>query len=188
MQMKLAYQIAKTQIGVVETTGANATPKIIEYHQATSVQADSDEVPWCSAFVNWCYIVAGLILNPVQMRKLLTGKYSEGDIALFMASAKKLAPKFMASYDLSAATGVKVRLPTRAGNARSWQNFGQESANPEEGDIVVLWRESAKSWKGHVGFLVKKGLTYVDLLGGNQGNKVTTASYSRTRVLNYRKD
>jgi uncharacterized protein (TIGR02594 family) len=40
--------------------------------------------------------------------------------------------------------------------ARSWKSWGTPVAqnNWREGDIVVFWRESPGSWKGHVGFLV----------------------------------
>lgn len=187
-QMKIAYLIAKTQLGVTEIAGPKHNPKIIEYGQATILQSDTDEESWCSNFVNWCYIIAGLILNPIYMRKLLTGRYSESDIEMFINSAKELAPKIGMVYDpTKEAYTAKVSRPTMLGNARSFQNFATVS-DGQEGDIVVLWRETPTSWKGHVAFLAKKGMTYVNLLGGNQNNKVCYADYSRTRVLTYRKD
>ena len=39
-------------------------------------------------------------------------------------------------------------------NARSWLSIGEEIKHPLPGDIVVFWRESPKSWKGHVGVFV----------------------------------
>lgn len=33
--------------------GGAANPRIIEYHATTKLKATSDEVPWCSSFVNW---------------------------------------------------------------------------------------------------------------------------------------
>jgi hypothetical protein len=186
-QMKIAYLIAKTQIGVTEIVGPKHNQKIIEYGQATILQSDTDEESWCSNFVNWCYIIAGLILNPIYMRKLLTGRYSEADIEMFINSAKELAPKIGMVYDPLNPMTAKISRPTMLGNARSFQNFAAVS-DGQEGDIVVLWRENPTSWKGHVAFLAKKGLTYVNLLGGNQNNKVCYADYSRTRVLSYRKN
>ena len=189
-QMKLAYLVAKTQKGVHEIAGPKHNQKIIEYGQSTTLQATDDEGAWCSNFVNWCYIIAGILLNPTQMNKLLKlAKYEDKDIVLFFNSAAELASKVgFQNWVSSNATGIAVKLPTRQGNARSWQNFSAESKDPQEGDIVILWRETPTSWKGHVAFLVKKGLTFVTLFGGNQANQVCAADYSRTRVLSYRKD
>lgn len=53
------YEIAKGEIGQTEVPGQKHNPRVVEYHQATSLQATSDEVPWCSSFVNWCFKTAG---------------------------------------------------------------------------------------------------------------------------------
>ena len=45
--------------GVREIAGTEHHPRILEYHAATSFQASTDEVPWCSSFVNWCMQQAG---------------------------------------------------------------------------------------------------------------------------------
>lgn len=40
-----------------EIAGSGDNPRIVEYLRSTnldSVSAESDETPWCSAFVNWC--------------------------------------------------------------------------------------------------------------------------------------
>lgn len=73
---------------------------------------------------------------------------------------------------------------TRSPLARSWLKWARESkGNP--GDIVVL-RRGTSSWEGHVGFLVSKGLIYVEVLGGNQSNEVNISKYLRINVLGYR--
>ncbi len=72
-------------------------------------------------------------------------------------------------------------------NARSWLNVGKTTSTPDLGDIVVFWRESPESWKGHVGFYVKETKRYVYVLGGNQRNSVCIKAYPRNRVLDYRK-
>lgn len=72
-------------------------------------------------------------------------------------------------------------------NARSWLTIGESTALPVQGDVVVLWRESPDSWKGHVGFFVKQTKRYVYILGGNQNNKVSIKAYPKNRVLDYRK-
>lgn len=45
--------IAEAERGVKEIRGSEAHPRIIEYHATTKLKATSDEVPWCSSFVNW---------------------------------------------------------------------------------------------------------------------------------------
>lgn len=45
--------------GVQEIRGPEHNPRILDYHAATSFRATSDEVPWCSAYVNWCMQQAG---------------------------------------------------------------------------------------------------------------------------------
>jgi len=45
--------VAFDELGVKEVPGDGDNPRIVEYHQATTLKATDDEVPWCSAFVNW---------------------------------------------------------------------------------------------------------------------------------------
>lgn len=72
-------------------------------------------------------------------------------------------------------------------SARSWLGWGEPVEKPGIGDVCVLWREDPNSWKGHVGMFIAErgGLLY--LLGGNQGNTVTIASYHANRLLGYRR-
>ena len=51
-----AFKIAINEVGVKEYSGENHNPKIIEYHKACELKARSDEISWCSAFVNWCFL------------------------------------------------------------------------------------------------------------------------------------
>lgn len=46
--------LAQTQIGTHEIAGAKHNPQILEYHKTTKLKATTDEIAWCSAFVNWC--------------------------------------------------------------------------------------------------------------------------------------
>lgn len=74
---------------------------------------------------------------------------------------------------------------TRKLNARSYVDWGDpvgiEDAKP--GDIVVFWRESKASWKGHAGFYVSHGNTWVNVLGGNQSDMVKVSQYRRDHLL-----
>jgi len=71
--------------------------------------------------------------------------------------------------------------PTRSAAARSWLEWGQRIRTPIQGCIVVLSRDGG----GHVGFYVSEHAGKVQLLGGNQGDAVSIASYDRKRVLAY---
>ena len=55
------YLIAKREleIGVEEVKGKEHNPRILEYHQATTLKATDDETAWCSSFVNWCVKMSG---------------------------------------------------------------------------------------------------------------------------------
>lgn len=50
-------EVAQAEIGVHETPGPKATPRIREYLAVTPLAegGNSDETPWCSSFVNWCF-------------------------------------------------------------------------------------------------------------------------------------
>ena len=72
-------------------------------------------------------------------------------------------------------------------NARSWLDTGVEMKLPTVGDIVVLWRESPESWKGHVGMFARHDGVNIWVLGGNQGNAVNISPYPMGRLLGYRR-
>jgi len=75
---------------------------------------------------------------------------------------------------------------TNKGNARSWLSWGQRLNKPVPGCVVVFWRDSLSSWKGHVGFYVGEAGSHVKVLGGNQDNAVTISTYPKGRILGYR--
>jgi len=72
-------------------------------------------------------------------------------------------------------------------NARSWLAVGKDVANPEPGDIVILWRVKPDSWYGHVGLFINEINGYINILGGNQSNKVKISAYPKYRLLGYRR-
>lgn len=81
---------------------------------------------------------------------------------------------------------------TGLANARSWINWGSPLKLPKRGCVVVLSRESAGPTAGHVGFYVghvpNANLTgqLVQILGGNQRNRVCVDLYPEHRVIGYR--
>jgi len=56
--LKAAYG----ELGIKELNGTFYNPRIVAYHMTTTlnkVEAESDETPWCSSFVNWCMEQSG---------------------------------------------------------------------------------------------------------------------------------
>ena len=54
--------IARQEVAVHENSAPGQdNPRILEYLESTTYDGGlTDEVPWCSAFVNWCVTKAGL--------------------------------------------------------------------------------------------------------------------------------
>jgi uncharacterized protein (TIGR02594 family) len=135
--------VARGELGQRDYRGPRHNPRVIEYLNTTTLQANNDETSWCSAFVNWCLLKAGL-------------------------------------------------RGTNNAAARSWLAYGQALRTPRPGCIVILWRESPSSWKGHVGFFEGFDVgNRVRLLGGNQGggvdwDEVCVANFPQERILGYR--
>ena len=70
--------------------------------------------------------------------------------------------------------------------ARSFLNYGNSTKDPQIGDIVVFWRSSRNSWKGHVGFYISEDEAHIYCLGGNQNNMVNVTPYLKSKLLGYR--
>lgn len=132
--------IALAQYGTKEITGAQDNPEVLKYFNEIGFDGAKlkDETSWCSAFVNWVALKAGV------------------------AKSNNLT-------------------------ARSWLKVGQKVSKPELGDIVVFWRESKTSWKGHVGIFIRKTDDVIYVLGGNQSNQVNITGYDAARLLEYRR-
>lgn len=53
-------QIAMAELGIHEDSlPGHHNQRIIEYHKTTTLKATTDEIPWCSSFVNWVMTKAG---------------------------------------------------------------------------------------------------------------------------------
>lgn len=76
---------------------------------------------------------------------------------------------------------------TKSAAARSWLTWGTALDEPRYGAIVVLARGTNPA-QGHVGFYVgqREEDVTVQLLGGNQHDAVSIASYPADRVLGIR--
>lgn len=69
--------------------------------------------------------------------------------------------------------------------ARSWLTWGEAIDKPTLGCVVVLKRGTSET-SGHVGFYVGEAPGFVQLLGGNQANTVSMASFPISMLLGYR--
>ncbi len=139
--MEQLLKIAFNELGTEEIVGEKHNPEVLKYAKDTKITGiTTDEIPWCSTFVNWVAWKAGLQYS---------GK----------------------------------------ANARSWLNIGSKVSTPEPGDVVVYWRESRESWKGHVGLFIgfSNDRKRVYTLGGNQGNRVSVSAYRADTVLSYQR-
>jgi len=77
---------------------------------------------------------------------------------------------------------------TALANARSFLDWkdGTPLEHPTLGCVVVMWRNSRDSAEGHVGFYAGDGTdSALEMLGGNQGNRVSIKEQSRNQVLGY---
>jgi uncharacterized protein (TIGR02594 family) len=68
---------------------------------------------------------------------------------------------------------------TRSAAARSYMQWGEETKDPQPGDLAVFWRVARNAWQGHVGFVVEvdKKNNRVLVLSGNQDNMVNEKWY-----------
>ena len=77
----------------------------------------------------------------------------------------------------------------KSATARSWLDLGVKVSDPVPGDLVIFWRESPNSWKGHVGIFIgyDSNTNEIITLGGNQDDMVKIKKYSANQVLGYRR-
>jgi len=76
-------------------------------------------------------------------------------------------------------------LPNAFLGARNWQKFGRKIA-ATLGAVGVFWRQSKKSWLGHVGFYAGEDKEAYHILGGNQSNAVNIKRIKKSRLLSFR--
>ena len=99
------------------------------------------------------------------------------------------ADKFTANGTAWCATFVGATLK-RSGNkyiqtasSQAYKNYGTEvdyANDLQQGDIVVFHRKGSNSGLGHTGFATGRQTdTHIEVLGGNQGNDLTTRWYPK---------
>ena len=76
--------------------------------------------------------------------------------------------------------------PSGSLSARSYEKWGQKLVSPLYGAIGVKKRTGGPDWAGHVGFIVGANSTRIYMLGGNQADEVSIASFNRSEFTAYR--
>jgi uncharacterized protein (TIGR02594 family) len=75
---------------------------------------------------------------------------------------------------------------TNSAKATSWATWGKKISKPAYGAIAVIdWDGPGPGWKGHVGFVVGKSGTSIQLLGGNQSDQVKVSPFGTGSVIAY---
>ena len=121
-------------------------------------------------------------LNERQQGAALQEYMANGGVNLDPATTAWCAAYVNATLAQAGIAGTGSNL------ARSFLNWGDAVSVPQKGDLVVLSRGDPNGPQGHVGFF--DGFNEdgsVRILGGNQGDAVSIASYSADRVLGYRR-
>ena len=78
-------------------------------------------------------------------------------------------------------------LPGNPLGARNWARFGVAAEQGAPGAILVFWRESPNSGKGHVGFYHAEDASAYHVLGGNQSDSVSVTRVAKSRLLGMRR-
>jgi uncharacterized protein (TIGR02594 family) len=78
--------------------------------------------------------------------------------------------------------------PTNKLNAKSYADWGTGVTDPRRGDVAVFNRGDPNGWQGHVGFFDGYDENGdIRVLGGNQGDSVSIASYSPDDLVGFRR-
>lgn len=152
-----ALEIARSQIGVRETTGKNDGQQIARYFAGCTRRRDDGREAatgwasgwdWCAAFASWCAYEA-------------TGQ----------ASSKPPHGRRIAVWEL-------VR---DAREANAWEDSSAWGTGPRPGDLVI-WRRSGdpriQGQTGHVSRCVAWDGSKLVTIGGNEENRVREADVS----------
>jgi uncharacterized protein (TIGR02594 family) len=118
--------IARDEMGVAEVPGTGSNPRISEYHATTHGGPETDSVPWCSSFVNFCITQAGLTGTQSKMaRSWMTwgrdaGAFVPGCIVVLQRGA---APRGHVGFCVEAVGGIVALLGGNQGNAVTISSF-----------------------------------------------------------------
>ena len=81
-----------------------------------------------------------------------------------------------------------LKYRSKLASSRFLASILEETKEPGIGDVVLLWRQSINSDKGHIGFMSKDinfDKTYIFILAGNQGDSVSEMKFTKTRIVSF---
>jgi len=163
------YQLALNLQGVHETPGLfENNPKIMEFLTADHTWPENDEVPWCSAFVNYCCKLA----RYERSKSLLARSWLKVGLPL---------PRWGA---LGLLVNGDPAIPSLSRNDIVILQRGSGNFHPDN-----------TTDPGHVGFFYGWGTddegnpdyNWVKILGGNQSDAVSIMLYPSYRILGIRR-
>jgi uncharacterized protein (TIGR02594 family) len=185
-------ELAWNYYGVAETSGSESNSDIIDFYTSTTGRdytipvnpRRSHAASTLSSLNIVCTAQEGVASCSINAR------YKVNDSTLAWCSA------FVNHIMIQAGHGGTHSLA-----ARSWERWGTklDKSSPMFGAIAVFSRQEIdtnetnghSSYLGHVGFYVgHNGTSHIEVLGGNQGNRVCVKSYpinsGKYRLLTYR--
>lgn len=121
-------------------------------------------------------------LNEGDQKAALSDYLNTGGQNLDPATTAWCAAFVNATLNQSGAQG------TNKLNARSYLDWGTPVDEPQRGDVAVFSRGDPNGWQGHVGFF--DGYNddgTIRVLGGNQKDAVSIASYDANSLLGFRR-
>jgi uncharacterized protein (TIGR02594 family) len=137
--------------------------------------------------------IAGMFSSPMDLAATQVGRSvgnSRGAIQEYLknggANLDPATTAWCAAF-VNSSLGQMGLRGTGSNLAKSFLNFGQETKQPQRGDIAVFSRGDPNGPYGHVAFvdsLNPDGSVHV--LGGNQGRSVSYADFPASRVLGFR--
>lgn len=151
------------EFGVAEVPGAKVNRRIEAYLAAGGASgANDDTTAWCSGFAKWCVLQARAGNKHIPDMKNIN-----------LAARSWFLQGWGADVTTSAPLGSVVVLWRRRGSNEPGATAADRNGTPEQ--------VKTQGTGGHVGFLAapyKAGDADIELLGGNQGNKVSKQRYS----------
>ena len=162
-----AYKMAERFVNVREVPGKNKNnPFIMSMLQLDNSWPENDEVPWCSAFVNY----VAWLLNVNRSKSLRARSWLQVGSPVGESSARRGWDVVILQRGAGEQPGPEViKAPGHVGFFAGWDTRQ-----------IVVPDEDGSTASG-------VGIQQVAILGGNQGNTVNVTNYDAHRILGIRR-
>jgi hypothetical protein len=182
-----AYFFSIENIGLKEIKGPENNRLIELSHYLTKISGPNPQgvdvdstIPWCSSWMNLCFVVANMRANPRAAIDMLTKRKIVRSVIDEIISISQIG--------MIRDTQKEVIEPTWSAASKSWDQWGEEIPfeQARRGDVVRLIRDGG----GHVAFLDEDELGTLSLriLGGNQSDMVCSSNrYMKSRLVTVRR-